>query len=114
MAGCRVDSSGIAWFEPSKENKWEVTRNEQGDITVQYDLVFSGILEGSAPHINGSIIFHKDQQGRYKVNGERDGFPWAEAYYHDGKGNTSTIFRRSAIRGTPNDLRAIEETRGRN
>lgn len=34
--------------------------------------------------------------------------PWAEAYYHDGKGGVQTIFQRPAVRGNPEDLNAIE------
>ncbi|MCS6848896.1 MAG: hypothetical protein RMN52_14415 [Anaerolineae bacterium] len=50
--------------------------------------------------------------GGYAAYGERDGFPWAEAYYHDGKGRVQTIFQRQAMRGNPEDLNAIEKQYG--
>ncbi len=49
-----------------------------------------------------------NRTGSYDYAFERDGFPWAEAYYHDGKGNVYTIFQDSAARGEPHDLFAIE------
>jgi RHS repeat-associated protein len=94
----------------SPQNQWSVSRGEQGEITVHYDLVVSGPLEqsGVAPHINGSVTFRPDGQGGYDAAFERDGFPWAEAYYHDGKGKVQTIFQDPATRGNPHDLFAIE------
>jgi hypothetical protein len=96
--------------EASPRNQWSVSRGEQGEITVQYDLVVSGPLEqsGVAPHINGTVTFRPDGQGGYGASFERDGFPWAEAYYHDGKGKVQTIFQDPATRGNPHDLFAIE------
>jgi hypothetical protein len=88
---------------------------------LNYDLVLSGPLDGFgllngtasiAPHINGSITFVPDGKGGYSARGERDGFPWAEAYQHDGKGGIKTIFKRPAVRGTPEDLNAIENDYG--
>ena len=38
----------------------------------------------------------------------RDGYPWAEAYYYDGKGNVETIFTRPAINDNPENLNALE------
>jgi hypothetical protein len=61
-----------------------------------------------APHINGTITFQPDGQGGWQSSFTRDGFPWAEAYYHDGKGNVQTIFQDPAVRGNPHDLFAIE------
>jgi len=101
----------IDWVSPSPDNKLEVKRSDTGTgaIEVSYDLVLSGILQDIAPHINGSIIFEPDEKaGGYVAYGERDGFPWAEAYYHDGKGRVQTIFQRPALRGNPHDLNAIE------
>jgi hypothetical protein len=93
---------------PSDYNKWEVER--QGDkIVVTYDLVLSRVLERVGPHINGTITFSPDVDG-FAAYGRRDGFPWAEAYYHDGRGNVQTIFQRPAVRGDPEDLNAIEAT----
>jgi RHS repeat-associated protein len=96
--------------EASSQNRWTVRRGEQGEITVAYDLVVSGPLEqsGVAPHINGTVTFRPDGKGSYKALFERDGFPWAEAYYHDGKGKVQTIFQAPATRGNPHDLFAIE------
>jgi RHS repeat-associated protein len=96
--------------EASTQNQWVVNRGEHGEITVQYNLVVSGPLEqtGTAPHINGSITFRPDSKGNYTYAFERDGFPWAEAYYHDGQGGVQTIFQDSAVNGDPFDLFAIE------
>ncbi|MCL6511719.1 MAG: hypothetical protein K6U78_13650 [Anaerolineae bacterium] len=103
----------INWTPPSAQNKIEVSRGRKGEINVSYDLVLSGVLEDSAPHINGSITFVPDRKkGGYTAYGERDGFPWAEAYYHDGKGRVQTIFQRPALRGNPEDLNAIEKEYG--
>ena len=98
----------IEWAEPSEENRWEVVPGEGGEITVTYDLVLGGDLEEVAPHINGTITFVPDGKGGYRAVGERDGFPWAEAYYHDGQGNVQTIFQDPAVTGNPLDLYAIE------
>jgi RHS repeat-associated protein len=99
----------IEWTPPSAQNKIEVSRGREGEINVSYDLVLSGKLEDIAPHINGSITFVPDRKkGGYTAYGERDGFPWAEAYYHDGKGRVQTIFQRPALRGNPHDLKALE------
>ena len=65
-------------------------------------------MEKVAPHINGTITFRPDGKGGYQAFGERDGFPWAEAYYWDGQRNVHTIFQRPAVRGNPRDLYAIE------
>jgi RHS repeat-associated protein len=102
----------VEWQGPSSQNTWRVKRVEKGEITVDYDLVLAGILQDIAPHINGSITFEPDGRGGYTVRGERDGFPWAEAYLHDGKGGVKMIFRSPAIRGNPEDLNAIENNYG--
>ena len=103
----------IAWVSPAADNKLEAKRSDTGAIEVSYDLVLSGFLQDIAPHINGWISFEPDEKaGRYVAYGERDGFPWAEAYYHDGKGRVQTIFQRQAIRGNPDDLDAIEKQYG--
>jgi len=47
-------------------------------------------------------------KGRWESSFTRDGFPWAEAYYHDGKGNVQTILQDPAVRVAPHDLFAIE------
>ncbi|MCB9121795.1 MAG: RHS repeat-associated core domain-containing protein [Caldilineaceae bacterium] len=99
------------YFPPSDQNDWYVTPITDGTILVRYDLVISGPLEWfeTAPHINGSIAFQRDCWGDFVYFVfVRDGFPWAEAYYHDGKGNVSTIFQDPAVRGNPYDLFAIE------
>jgi hypothetical protein len=98
----------IRWTGPSSQNQWTVTRGEAGEFTVSYDLVLAGTLENVAPHINGTITFQPNGKGGYTASGARDGFPWAEAYYHDGRGNVQTIFRRPAINGDPENLNAIE------
>jgi hypothetical protein len=95
------------WVEPSSQNVWTVTRGKHGEVTVTYDLVLAGFLQDIAPHINGTITFWPDGQGGYEAEGERDGFPWAEAYYHDGKGRVKTIFQRPAINGDPENLNAL-------
>src|SRR5690606_10020391 len=81
-----------------------------GQITVTYDLVIAGHLEQISAHINGTITFIPDGQGGFTSSGLRDGYPWAEAYYHDGQGNVLTIFQRDAIDSNPNNLGAIELT----
>ena len=75
-----------------------------------HDLVVSGPLDkmNAAPHINGAMTFRPDGKGGWQSSFTRDGFPWAEAYYHDGKGNVQTIFQDPAVRGNPHDLFAIE------
>lgn len=105
-----VGHEGYITVDPSPQNHWLITRKENGDIMVQYDLVISGILDisGTAPHINGSVTFRPNEDGSYGYAFDRDGFPWAEAYYHDGKGNIQTLFNDPAIRGNPHDLFAIE------
>jgi hypothetical protein len=88
----------VEWTGPSSQNKWNVVlpaRN--GDYVVTYDLVLGGYLEYIAPHINGAIRFRPDGKGAYGAIGVRDGFPWAEAYYWDGKGHVQTIFQRPAL-----------------
>jgi len=75
-----------------------------------HDLVVSGPLDkmNAAPHINGAMTFRPDGKGGWQSSFTRDGFPWAEAYYHDGKGNVQTILQDPAVRGNPHDLFAIE------
>ena len=100
----------IKYLPPSHQNHWGVTSGADETIQVEYDLVVSGLLEiaGAAPHINGAVTFHQNCWGEINYSFTRDGFPWAEAYYHDGKGNVSTIFQDPAVRGKPYDLFAIE------
>ena len=105
----KVYGTGIEWFEPSQQNQWSVTRGENGEIIVSYDLVLSGYLEGAADHINGTIIFRPDGKGGYTSSGNRDGFPWGEGYYRDADGQIHTLFQRPALRGDPYDLGAIEK-----
>ncbi|MBX3000483.1 MAG: RHS repeat-associated core domain-containing protein [Caldilineaceae bacterium] len=107
-------SEGIEWYEPSQNNHWNVQRSRDGTITVAYDVVISGPLEqfGTAPHINGTVTFYQDSKETWKARFVRDGFPWAEAYHHDGKGNVKTIFQDPAARGNPYDLFAIESNLG--
>jgi RHS repeat-associated protein len=104
----------VQWFKPSDKNTWEVKRAANGAIQVRYDLVISGPLDwsGAAPHINGEMTLRQVSKGRFTYSFVRDGFPWAEAYYHDGKGNVSTIFRDPAVRANPHDLFAIEPNIG--
>lgn len=105
-----VTGGETVYWEPSEKNAWSVSRGEHGEVNVQYDLVVSGPLEksGTAPRINGVMQFQPDGKGGWNSSFTRDGFPWAEAYYHDGKGNTQTIFQDPAVRGNPHDLFAIE------
>lgn len=105
---------GFIWSEPSEANKWSVNHGEHGGINVEYDLVISGPLEksGTAPNLNGVMSFQPDGKGGWDSSFTRDGFPWAEAYYHDGKGNVQTIFQDPAARGNPYDLFAIEPNLG--
>jgi RHS repeat-associated protein len=107
-------AEGMLYFPSSAENRWTVEGQANGVIEVSYDLVISGPLEwsGAAPHINGAVRFTPNRSGGYGYAFERDGFPWAEAYYHDGKGKVQTIFRDSAVRGNPYDLFAIEPEAG--
>jgi RHS repeat-associated protein len=95
---------------PSKENRWTVSKEANGVIEVTYDLVISGPLNamGAAPHINGTVRFTPNRVGSFDASFERDGFPWAEAYFHDGKGKVRTLFQDPAMRGDPYDLFAIE------
>jgi RHS repeat-associated protein len=95
------------YFPPSAENRWEV-REVNDTIEVSYDLVISGPLEDIAPRLNGTVRFTPNASGSYDYSFERDGFPWAEAYYHDGTSQVHTIFRDPAVRGNPHDLFAIE------
>jgi hypothetical protein len=101
----------VDWKGPSEHNKWIVTADDKGEIIVRYDLIIAGDLESTAAHINGVVIFLPNGDGGYHVVGDRDGFPWAEAYYYDGKGHVQTIFQRPALSGNngdPFDLFAIE------
>ncbi len=93
---------------PSEVNTWAASMDESGVIILDYDLVLSGSLELYAPHINGTVSFAPNDKGSYDTSFKRDGFPWAEAYYHDGEGNVETLFQDPAIRGNPHDLFAIE------
>jgi RHS repeat-associated protein len=99
------------YFPPSAENRWEV-REVNGTIEVSYDVVISGPLEGIAPRLNGTVRFTPNASGSYDYSFERDGFPWAEAYYHDSTSQVHTIFRDPAVRGNPHDLFAIEHNPG--
>ena len=102
------------WWEfgiqPSQRNSWRIRTNPTGSITLSFDLVISGILDltDSAPHINGTVTFSPNGNGGFDYSFIRDGFPWAEAYYHDGNGRVQTIFQDPAIFGNPYDLFAIE------
>ena len=98
------------WFPASDKNTWNVTQRDDETVVVNYDLVISGPLEGSgtAPHINGTMVFQPNEDGGYDYSLSRDGFPWAEAYLHDGNGGVQTIFQDAAIRGNPHDLFGIE------
>jgi hypothetical protein len=91
-----------------------VSVSENRVITVEYDLVIAGILDsfGAAPHINGTMAFRVNRDGTIDYNFERDNYPWAEAYYYDGKGNSTIIFRDAAARENPLDLFAIEPNPG--
>ena len=97
----------IDYFAPSWYNSWKVTKYQQNRIQVEYDLVLSGYLEDVAPHINGTITFYRNETGGYNAYGERDGYPWAEAYFHH-NGVAETIFQRRAVGPDPEDLNAIE------
>ena len=99
----------IEWFKPSDQNRWDVQFGDDGSVTVTYDLVLSGYLENAAAHINGTIVFKPDGKGGYTSSGNRDGFPWGEAYYRDVDGRIRTVFQRPAVRGDPYDLSAIEK-----
>jgi len=105
--GVGQSRSAIYYFNPSTANQWNVNKTSNGSIEVNYDLVLAGPLEQIAPHINGKIVFYEDETGSYKAYGERDGFPWAEAYYHDAS-SIQTIFQRAAVRSDPEDLNALE------
>jgi RHS repeat-associated protein len=100
------------FYAPSTENKWSVSSGRNGTIHVEYDLVISGPLNFFAPHINGTVHFVPNQDGSYEALFERDGFPWAEAYYHNGKGEVRSIFKAPAVRGDPEDLNAVEKSYG--
>jgi RHS repeat-associated protein len=93
---------------PSADNQWTVIPGENGEFLVQYQLPIAGILESVSPAIHGSLVFYPDGDGGYQAVGRRDGFPWAEAYFHNGQGDVQTIFQDPAIRGNPHDLYAIE------
>jgi RHS repeat-associated protein len=112
--GDLVSSGYTILFDPSNDNTWSVTPSGDGSITVEFDLVVSGPLHatGTAPHINGTIIFTPNGSGGFDYTLERDGFPWAEAYYYDGQGGVQTIFQDPAVRGNPHDLFAIEPNQG--
>lgn len=100
----------IKWADPSQENKINISMLPDNVIHVDYDVVIAGFLEDKAPHLNGSVDFIPKTDGTgYISRGTRDGFPWVEAYYHNGKGNVSTIFQRPALRSSPFDLFAIED-----
>jgi hypothetical protein len=100
--------------EQSDKNTWTVTSSENGYITIEFDLVVAGILDtsGAAPHINGSITFQISADGSIDYAFDRDGFPWAEAYYYDSHGGVEMIFQDPAVRGNPLDLFAIEPNQG--
>jgi RHS repeat-associated protein len=108
VGGYAVGSEYMEWHEPSSQNKVTISLDEDGYYVVNYDVVLSGPLENIAPRLNGTVVFAPDGLGGYTGKGVRDGFPWAEAYYHDGKGNVQTLFKRSAILGDPENLNAIE------
>ena len=104
------DLVGIWYTAPSQRNNWTVKSSATGSITLSFDLVISGILDltDAAPHINGTITFTPNIIGGVDYYFTRDGFPWAEAYYHDGNGGVQTIFQDPAVFGNPYDLFAIE------
>jgi RHS repeat-associated protein len=104
------DLAGIWYTEPSQRNNWTISSSSTGSITLSFDLVISGILDltDAAPHINGTITFTPSINGGFGYSFVRDGFPWAEAYYHDGNGGVQTIFQDPAVFGNPYDLFAIE------
>lgn len=98
-------------YPASTKNSWVVSGpNEKGEIVVNYKLVISGPLDqsGTAPYINGTITFFPRDDGSYGARWDRDAFPWAEAYYHDGNRSITTIFQDPAARGNPYDLFGVE------
>jgi RHS repeat-associated protein len=111
-----VRGDNIQWFDPLESNEWVVSVNaEEGSVSIVYDLALSGYLAwgGTAPHIDGEITFwYSDSQGVYDYEFTRDGFPSAEAYYHDGEGHVQVIFQDPAVNGDPFDLNAIHQGRG--
>ena len=104
----------IVSFPASDKNTWDITQSGNGTIIVNYDLVLSGPLgwSGAGPHINGTMVFHPNADGGYNYSFSRDGFPWAEAYLHDGNGGVQTIFQDSAVTGNPHDLFGMEPNIG--
>jgi RHS repeat-associated protein len=101
----------VVRVEPSAQNQWAITRGNDGSIQIAFNLVLAGPLELVAPHINGSVVFTPESDGSFAREGtswQRDGFPWAEAYYHDGKGNVEALMTDPAARGNPHDLFAYE------
>jgi hypothetical protein len=96
------------WTGPSTQNQVGVEWLDDGGVTITFDLVLGGVLENVAPHINGTVTIRPDGKGGYTSSGERDGFPWAEAYSYDKDGQAKTIFQRPAVRGRPVDLFATE------
>jgi hypothetical protein len=101
---------GIWYTAPSQRNSWTVKSSATGSITFSFDLVISGVLDltNAAPHINGTFTFTPNINGGVDYSFTRDGFPWTEAYYHDGNGGVQTIFQDPAVFGNPYDLFAIE------
>lgn len=79
-------------------------------IFVSYHVVISGPLEfiPTAPHIDGYMGLVVDNEGNIEFSFYCAGYPWADAYSHDGKGNVETIFTDPAARADPFDLYTIE------
>jgi hypothetical protein len=108
--GWNYEPEGWIWTAPSGANQLSISRSKSGEITIEYDVVISGVpLEWGASHINGRVTFTPQGKFGYTADVDRDGFPWAEAYYHDGQGHVRTIFQDAAIGGNPHNLGAYEQ-----
>jgi RHS repeat-associated protein len=94
---------------PSEENEWNVYWIDDSTFIVDYDLVLGGWLgEWGAPHINGVMNFHINNDGSISYGVRRDGYPWAEGYVYSPDGSVEPLFQDPAVRGNPIDLLAIE------
>jgi len=108
--GWNYEPAGWAWTAPSEANQLSISKSKSGQITIEYDVVISGApLEWVASHINGRVTFTPKDKSGYVADVDRDGFPWAEAYYHNGRGGVQTIFQDPAIGSSPHNLERVRD-----
>ncbi len=82
---------------PSDRNRFNVSRREDGTITIEYFVVCTGpICDQGAPGPDGTIQFIRNSSGGFDTIGLVNPFPNLEAYHwKDGTLQSPYLFRRN-------------------